>query len=192
MAGNQNALQLTDSLKSTPPFAVAGNQDALQWRGITPVNSEPPFAMAGNQDALQLTDSLKSTPPLAMAGNQDALQLSGATSMYVVSNERGGGGDRFAAVSHAAGPLLTHAHSDGLMGVTTPQRGKQRDDYEGQSQDKYALFGTERAIRQQLELLDQGDLHASAAHAEAIGGASACKLMLLRFFFLFLQTSTLQ
>ncbi len=109
-----------------------------------------------------------------MAGNQDALQLSGATSVYVVSKEGGGGGDRSADVSHAAGPLLTHnTHYEGLMGVTTPQRGKQRDDYEGQSKDKYALFGAERAIRQQLELLDQDDLHAAAAHAEAIGGARA-------------------
>ena len=59
------------------------------------------------------------------------------------------------------------------MGVRTPPRGKQRDDYEGQSKDKYALFGAERVLRQQLELLDQRDLHAAAAHAEAIGGAKA-------------------
>ncbi len=59
------------------------------------------------------------------------------------------------------------------MGVTTPPRGKQRDDYKGQSKDKYALFGAERVLRQQLELLDQRDLHAAAAHAEAIGEANA-------------------
>ena len=34
-------------------------------------------------------------------------------------------------------------------------------------------FGAERAIRHQLELLDQDDLHTAAAHAEAIGGARA-------------------
>ena len=193
MAGNQDALQLTDSLRSKPPSAMAGNQDALQWSGITPVkstppfamagnkyalqlsgitpvNSEPPFAMAGNKDALQLTDSLKTTHLFAMAGKQDALQVSGPTPVSAVDvQENGGGGDRSAKVSHAAGPLLTHnAHSAGLMGVSTPQRGKQRDDYEGQSKDKYALFGAERVLRQQLELLDQKDLHAAAAHAEAI------------------------
>ena len=44
-----------DTLKSKPPFAIAGNQDALQLSGITPVKSKPPFAMPGNQDALQLS-----------------------------------------------------------------------------------------------------------------------------------------
>ena len=38
-----------DTLKNTPSFAMAGNKDALQLSGITPVNSEPPFAMAGNR-----------------------------------------------------------------------------------------------------------------------------------------------
>ena len=119
-------------------------------------------------------DSLKNTPPFVMAGNQDAFQMSGCTHLSAVDLQDGGGGDRSAGVSHAAGPLLTHnAHSKGLMGVTTPQRGKQRDDYEGQSKDKYALFEAERAIRQQLELLDQKDLHTAAAHAEAIGEANA-------------------
>ena len=37
MAGNQDALKLTDSLKRTPPFAMAGNQDALQLSGTTSV-----------------------------------------------------------------------------------------------------------------------------------------------------------
>ncbi len=100
-----------DTLESKPPFAMAGNQDALQLKGITQVKSKPPFAMAGNQDALQ---------------------LSGITPVFAVGmQERGGGGERSAGVSHAAGPLLTHTHYDGLMGVTTPPRGKQRDDYEG-------------------------------------------------------------
>ncbi len=54
-----------------------------------------------------------------------------------------------------------------MKGVTTTPRGKQRDEYEGQSKDKYDLFEAERIIRQQLELLDQMDLHAAAAHAEA-------------------------
>ena len=59
------------------------------------------------------------------------------------------------------------------MGVTTPQRSKQRDDYEGQSKDKYAKFKAEREIRQQLEILDQRNLHTAAALAEAIGEANA-------------------
>ncbi len=118
-------------------------------------------------------DSLKNAPQFVMAGNQDAFQMSGCTRLSAVDLQDWGGGDQSAAVSHAAGPLITHAHSEGLMGVTTPQRGKQRDDYEGQSKDKYAKFKAERAIRQQLEILDQTDLHTAAALAEAIGEANA-------------------
>ena len=37
MAGNQDAFELTGSLKRTPPIAMAGNQDALQLSGTTSV-----------------------------------------------------------------------------------------------------------------------------------------------------------
>ena len=60
-----------------------------------------------------------------------------------------------------------------MKGVTTTPRGKQRDEYEGQSKDKYDLFEAKRIIRQQLELLDQRDLHAAAAHVEATAVARA-------------------
>ena len=41
-----------------------------------------------------------------------------------------------------------------------------------QSKDKSDLFEAERIIRQQLELLNQRDLHAAAAHAEAKAAAA--------------------
>ena len=59
------------------------------------------------------------------------------------------------------------------MGVTTPTQGKQRDNNEGHRKDEYYLLGAEPAIRQQLALLEQKDLHAAAAHAEAKEGATA-------------------
>ncbi len=107
-------------------------------------------------------------PPFAMAGNQDALQLSGITPVFAVGmHERGGGGKLSAGVSHAAAQLLTHTHYDDLTGVTTTPRGKQRDECGVQSKDKSDLLEAERIIRQQRELLNQRDLYAAAAHAEA-------------------------
>ena len=87
--------------------------------------------------------------------------------------QEGGGEDLSAGVSHAAEQLLTHTHYDGLMGVTTTPQGKQRDEYKGQSKDNYDLIEAKRIVRQQLELLDQRDLHAAAAHEEAKAVARA-------------------
>ena len=92
-----------ETLKKTPSTKVltAGKaelilaragQDALQSRGVTPVNSEPLVTMAGDQDASKLTSSLKCKPPTVMAGIQDALQLSGTTSVYVIGEQEGGVG----------------------------------------------------------------------------------------------------
>ena len=55
-----------------------------------------------------------------------------------------------------------------MTGVTTTPRGKQRDECE----DKSDLFEAERIICQPLELLNQRDLHAAAAHAEAKAAAA--------------------
>ena len=109
-----------------------------------------------------------------MAGNQDALQLSGTTSVYVIGEEEGGGGShRSSDVSHAAGPLRTRTAKEGLMGITTPTQGNQRDNNEGQREEKYAKDAEERLIRQQLQILDQMDIHAAATHAESIWKANA-------------------
>ena len=48
-----------------------------------------------------------------MAGIQDALQLNGTTSVYVIGEEEGGGGDRPTDVPHAAGPLCTRTERNG-------------------------------------------------------------------------------
>ena len=146
-AGKAQLILAPETLKKTPSpkvlnagkddliLARAG-QDALQSRGVTPVNSEPQVTMAGDQDASELTSSLKCKPPTVMAGTQDALQLSGTTSVYVIGEQEGrGGGNRSSDVSHAAGPP-TRTTKEGLMGATTPPQGNQRDNNEEHRKDK--------------------------------------------------------
>ena len=82
-----------------------------------------------------------------------------------------------AGVSHAEGQLqrrhLTDTKNDDLTGVTTTPRGKRRDKCEVQGMAESDLPEEEHIIRQQLEILNQKQLHAAAAQAEAKAVAAA-------------------